>query len=424
MDPVLPRDEGATAEMRRKQEQDRLTDMEKKAFEEEKVSSLSDLQTKLRHCTTLPSGFTEMSTNDCISYVIIDLSDQPTLLCSVTFFGDLTGSVVVDKCEVPTKAYKHLLTHGIVTSECQAVNILAFAKSSSEQTTQDTQYLLENAISCLSKYSESCDESSKINFLIEQIRLLTMSKHHRSYSPSLLVTASTWNSISPRCYKQILQDDILILPSLSTLYRISSVLSVQASSNETRKYLDIRIKKMDEKERCVILMIDEMYVQKAVEYSGGKFFGSVGCKPAKTILSFMIKSLHHRHQDVVALFPTSDLTAGSLHQYFLEVNRLLLSVGFTVVALSLDNASVNRSFYSKLCGGHLTSNVPNPHNGDPLFLIFDPTHLFKKFYNNFQRRKHFICPQFENDPEFCPSFDHIEELYQLERNRPSSVKLS
>ena len=76
-----------------------LTDMEQKVFEEEKVSSLSDLQTKLRHCVSLPSRFTEVSSSDCISYVIIDLSDLPTLLCCVKFSNDLIVSVIVDKYE-------------------------------------------------------------------------------------------------------------------------------------------------------------------------------------------------------------------------------------------------------------------------------------------------------------------------------------
>ena len=72
--------------------------MEQEVFEEEKVSSLSDLQTKLQHYA---SGFTEVSSNDCISCVIIDLSDLPNLLCCVKIFHDLTTFVVVaDRYEV------------------------------------------------------------------------------------------------------------------------------------------------------------------------------------------------------------------------------------------------------------------------------------------------------------------------------------
>ena len=51
-----------------------------------------------------------------------------------------------------------------------------------------------------------------------------------------------------------------------------------------------------------------------------------------------------------------------------------------------------------------------------LFLMFDPTHVFKCIYNNFQRRKIFVCPQFEGPP-LSANFDFIKELYNIERTK-------
>ncbi len=76
-EPAQRRDEGATANIRRDKEQERLNDLEKKFFEAEQVSSLAELQFKLRHCSSLPSGFTEVSSNDCACYVLIEFSDRP-----------------------------------------------------------------------------------------------------------------------------------------------------------------------------------------------------------------------------------------------------------------------------------------------------------------------------------------------------------
>ena len=185
-----------------------------------------------------------------------------------------------------------------------------------------------------------------------------------------------------------------------------------------RKYLNVKIKNLDEMERFVILLIDEVYVQKAVEYSGGKFFGTVEGELSKTILCFMIKSLHHSYKDVVALIPTSRLTAASMYDHFLAVNRLLITAGFKVAALSVDNAAVNRSFFSLLCNGELSPCVANPLNNEPLHLLFDSTHLFKNLYNNFQRRKIFHCPTFEGQPELHPNFQHVVELYEIEKLKP------
>ncbi len=98
-------------------------------------------------------------------------------------FDDLSVSIIADKFEIPINAYKHLLTNGSITSESQAINILAFAKSSVDLKTQDPRILLENAIFYLNQFSDSIDDDNKINLLIEQIKLLRMSKHRRS-SPS------------------------------------------------------------------------------------------------------------------------------------------------------------------------------------------------------------------------------------------------
>ena len=49
-------------------------------------------------------------------------------------------------------------------------------------------------------------------------------------------------------------------------------------------------------------------------------------------------------------------------------------------------------------------------------MVFDPPHVFKCIYNNFQRRKFFVCPQFEGTP-LSANFDFIKELYNIERTK-------
>ena len=423
-DPSPNRSQTATSGDRTERENRRIEEQIAAFVSSDSVDSLDSLKEKMADpATTIPSGFIEVSRNDCLMFFIIETEETvPRIRCSVKFCQNLSVILSTNDSNLPKETYSHLSTNGIITHVSQAVNLLALAKAISlEEVGINSNIYIERAVSNLLIYIEKSDseDRNKISFLVDQLRLTQMPKHHRTYSPSVLVAASNWNAVSPRCYKQILSTSLLTLPSRSTLHRISNVLSVQSSNSETLKYLRVKINNLSELDRIVILLIDEVYVQKALEFTGGKFFGSVEGDLAKTVLCFMIKSLHHHYQDVVALIPTAKLTASSLHEYFLVVNRLLLNAGFSVVALSVDNASVNRSFFSILCDGELTPCVPNPLSGDPLHLLFDGTHLFKNFYNNFQRRKNFSCPSFDdNEPDFHPQFSHVQELYEMERNMP------
>ena len=88
-----------------------------------------------------------------------------------------------------------------------------------------------------------------------------------------------------------------------------------------------------------------------------------------------------------------------------------------VTAISVDNASTNRKFFTDcLCGGNLKTFVTDPISGQPIFLIFDPVHDLKNVYNNFQSRKNFHCPPFGSElPTGCQAnFNHIDELYKHE----------
>jgi len=103
----------------------------------------------------------------------------------------------------------------------------------------------------------------------------------------------------------------------------------------------------------------------------------------------MVKSLTGKYKDIVAIFPTSKLTATKLHDCNIEVMALLRAVSFNVVAISVDNAATNRKFVVDcLCGGTLKTHVIDPVTGQPLFL-FDPVHDIKNVYNNFQSRRVF-----------------------------------
>ena len=411
----------STSEYRRKKENDRIIEMEKLLNEQETVSNLTQLQEKLRICGNKPTGYTEISTEKRLTFLVLDNeSDKPNIIRSVQFFDDLSVNAFIKNNLISPKAYSHIFKGDKITSVTQALNILAFVKNHDNETTNTgTESLIESAVELLEEY-ERCNgdemKNNKIAFIIEQLKLLSIPKNQRHYSPSLLVFSSIWKAASTSCYRQMLQSNVLTLPSLSTLYRINNILSLRSTEEEITKYFQLKIQKLTDIERNVILIIDEVYVQKNMEYTGGKYFGTVDGELAKTVLCFMIKSLRHHYKDVVALFPCHALTSASLLNHFYKVNRLLCEIGFHIVAISADNASVNRSFYSILSNGSMSST--NPITGEPLHLIFDPTHLFKNFYNNFERKKKFIYHENDTNELVQPCFSHINELYEMERNMP------
>ena len=99
--------------------------------------------------------------------------------------------------------------------------------------------------------------------------------------------------------------------------------------------------------------------------------------------------------------------------------KCLDEIGYYQVIVSLiDGHSWNVKFYKELCQGEMNSLAVYPHDGSKLFFVlFDPTHIFKCVYNNFQMHKFVSCPSFD-DNTISASFDDIKQLYELEFTKP------
>ena len=79
---------------------------------------------------------------------------------------------------------------------------------------------------------------------------------------------------------------------------------------DNTSYLKLRLSKLNEYERIMLLIIDEIYVGKRFEYSGGEVIGlTADGAVATALLCFMIKSLVCMYEDIFAIFPMNKLTA-------------------------------------------------------------------------------------------------------------------
>lgn len=280
---------------------------------------------------------------------------------------------------------------------------------------------IAEAVKILRRFADSghLNDSSthKLNFLIEQLLFVENrpGRYHR-FSTALMTTALVWKSHSTSCYKAMLRDNQLTLPSISTLQRVSSKLS--SVTADVKSYLETRMKKLNLSDRTVVLIFDEIYVFQTMDYSNGSFSGLVTSSDqlATSVLCFMMKSVNSPYSDVISLIPVCGINVDLVAVNFHSILSLLVSCGFDVISLVCDNHPVNRSFFNTLANGNPHVPIDHPGKpGSPLHLLIDPTHTFKNIYNNFQKASYFKYHDGEhNDIIRTPKFSHIRQIFEME----------
>ena len=88
-------------------------------------------------------------------------------------------------------------------------------------------------------------------FITEQLKLSTVSKKGRRYSPNILASAALWENTSPALYRQIQEEGVLTLPSQKHIKSLTSAFSVEAGMSEsTEQYLKARFASLNPRESC------------------------------------------------------------------------------------------------------------------------------------------------------------------------------
>jgi len=77
----------------------------------------------------------------------------------------------------------------------------------------------------------------------------------------------------------------------------------------------------------VVLIIDEIYIAKRVEYFSGEVQGLTSDgEVASTLLCFMVKSMASKYRDLVAIYPMCKLTAAKQYTCYQKVQAMLRNV--------------------------------------------------------------------------------------------------
>ena len=123
-----------------------------------------------------------------------------------------------------------------------------------------------------------------------------------------------------------------------------------------------------------ILMLDEMYLQRATQYHGGEYVGAdeYGCL-YKGIMVFMISGLKETVPSVVKVCPEVTITGNWLSREIISCIAQVSNAGFTIRAVVADNHSANVNAFQKLL---------NNFDGDGkhfITLLDSPTKIFLFF---------------------------------------------
>ena len=208
---------------------------------------------------------------------------------------------------------------------------------------------------------------------------------------------------SLQSYKLLLEK--FPLPSISTLHKI------QKGGVDALK----AVKKLREEGHMssdVILMVDEMFLQKETSYKGGEYIGEDEAGELyKGIACFMIVGLKESIPYVIQAVPEVKITGSWLANKISASIESLAKTGFTVRGVVTDNHNANVNAFNTLKRKYgnkdqLLIQHPENHNKNT-YLFFDTPHLIKNVRNNLVNAKRFVFPEFDYEKDginiHCPA---------------------
>ena len=379
------------------------------------------------HCTSkLPEGLLKEDCGDdgTLIYAIRKKDAPPKMSLCVKVLLNMSLMVWLNGNLLAPSSYAWVCPDGHLRRWSQLDNIWSRYKDA-EPSAASSEEKIKQASELLSSCSGFADEMmSRLQFLIEQLKLLTVSPTRKRYSSDTIVTAFTWFMLSACCYKNL--RCVLSLPHTSLLRKLSSLVpGVKTSTAGITEYLTNKAKLLKPHERLVCLQIDEIYVQPKMSFKAGHVQGLADNTDslATTVQVFLISGLLSSLKDVVCMVPVKNLTGELLAGMLRDVLSAAGEAGFKVVCVVADGGMVNRKAYVVLGGDRqFVQFIPTPtFPGEKIFLLFDSVHILKCLRNNWLNLKNFlktfIFPHLVSGVTTFASFDHFKTLYNMEMSK-------
>ena len=411
----------SSSEAREENVRRHLEEVENARIARDTFTSLDELESKEEQLN-IPDGVIKTKTDDSVLFFKLSSEEVPSILYSLRVTSSLRVTVSQFGEKVKNTCIRQICTTDMNT--CTALNEIFNFFDNQSKADAVAQDIVDDVIEKLS--NPIFDGNIKIAFIVEQLTLVLRSPNGRRYSPELLAMTCMLERISPSCYKQIYKDGFLTVPSPDHLRRLVSALDVDTLtlSETTVAYLKARYSKLHDREKVVSILMDEVYSQVTVQYVSGKFFGIENGQFTKTLLSVMLKSIAGKYRDIIVMAPVVNISAEKLYEVWKNVAKAISEIGFDIAVTMTDGHSSNMSFFN-------TKLLSNPHDlsfeneykpGSKIFPMFDNTHLFKNFYNNWRNKSYFKCPSFEfPETNISPTFAHIRRIHEIEKGLPEKM---
>ena len=146
----------------------------------------------------------------------------------------------------------------------------------------------------------------------------------------------------------------------------------------------------------VMLLFDEIYVQKSEEYVGGASYGAdEQGQLYKGVVCFMIIGLKSNLPYVIRSVPEINIKGEWLKGEILSCIGDLQKIGFNVRGVVCDNHPSNVSAFGDISAEYGKGDELRVWiNDQAMYLFYDPVHLIKNVRNNLLARKQFLFPPF------------------------------
>ena len=217
------------------------------------------------------------------------------------------------------------------------------------------------------------------------------------------------------------------LPSMSLLKKIQ-----QGGIDVVKAIKCLREKgKMSED---IILMADEMYVQKGTQFASGEYVGAdEEGNLYKGVVVFMIVGMKESIPYVVKALPETTINGAWLSDQIDECIDILADCGFNVRAVVTDNHSANVNAFSNLQTKYGASCYYIEHeknNNRRTYLFYDNVHLLKNIRNNLLNVKKYVFPTFESkigeETFSCPagyiSWSDLHRVYDKDKELQGNLR--
>ena len=370
-----------------------------------KIKSFQDLLSK--PCL---EGYRVKKMDDAIVYYHIEFRKDtmfPELLEAIKIDDQLRVELQYKGCPVPLPTW--------------------FVKGRDGKVNNLTQ--IENFPSHIRDITNSGDEDGMSIFEELEARRHYKPRGRPPYSGAVIRYALMLRHTSAQAYRLMLEK--FPLPSFSLLARI------QQGGIDSIKAIKLLLEK-GKISKDVVLMADEMYLDKGTQYHGGDYIGD-DCDGNlyKGIVGFMIVGLKKSIPYIVKASPEVSITGSWLSKEIDDCMKLLADAGFNVRAAVTDNHSTNVNAFSLLKKKYGTNDpdeqnsIQHPNNRSKTYLFFDNVHLLKNIRNNLLSARKFVFPSFHHEineygtinvPEGYLSWGDIHVVHEKDQKLKANLR--